>query len=163
MGILPTAVAAAVGAQRGRKAKNGVLRETGLENRSRPENRWIRLEIALRAFFSKCRNPKIPKASNKCAKNVRKTKQIKNKKRNGSGKVLPGSRQVRVDQNCAPNPMECLPEPKTPKKKKTKMPRTPPHSYPHVGVYYTCIIPGRRIDLTFRSFFQRPVPCIISL
>ncbi len=47
----------------GRKAKNAVLRETGLENRSRPENRWIRLEIALRALFSKCRNPKIPKKS----------------------------------------------------------------------------------------------------
>ena len=38
---------------------------------------------------------------------------IKQMFRNGSRKMLPRPRDLRVDQNCAPNPMECLPEPKT--------------------------------------------------
>ena len=60
LGILPTAVtAAAVGAQRG-LAKNGVLRETGLEKRSRINNGTVLREILLRAIFLQFRNPKIP-------------------------------------------------------------------------------------------------------
>ena len=51
LGILPTA--AAVGAQRGRKAKNGVRRETYLEKRSRIKNGTVLREISLRAFFAK--------------------------------------------------------------------------------------------------------------
>ena len=50
-------------------------------------------------FFEKCRSARKSK-SKKCQKIVR----------NGSGKVLPGSRQVRTGQNCVANPMECLSE-----------------------------------------------------
>ena len=46
-------------------------------------------------FFEKCRKAKNEKSGN-CRKIVR----------NGSGKVLPGSRQVRMGQNCVANPME---------------------------------------------------------
>ena len=63
-------------------------------------------------FFEKWQSTKNTKSRN-CPKIVR----------NGYGKVLPGSREVRMDQNCAPSPMECLPDPKTTPKIE-KIPKT---------------------------------------
>ena len=56
-------------------------------------------------FLKNVETPKLqnPENPRKCQKVVQ----------NGSTKVLPGSRQVRTGQNCVPNPMETLPDPKT--------------------------------------------------
>ena len=70
LGILPTAAVAvaavavaAVAAQRGRKAENGFIHETGLELRSRIKNGVVLREISLRVFFVKIRNPRNLKKS----------------------------------------------------------------------------------------------------
>ena len=74
-------------------------------------------------FFQPPPSPSSPPPSSSAPKGSENPKIV----RNGSGKVLPGSRQVRMDQNCVPNPMECLPDPKTPIKnsKTPKIHRNP--------------------------------------
>ena len=83
------------------------------------------IDFSKNVEISNIQNPENPK---NCRKVVR----------NGSGKVLPGSRQVRMRQNCVPNPMECLPEPKTPVKnskhpKICENPENPGFSYFPIG------------------------------
>ncbi len=88
---------------------------------------WVLREILLRIFFirnSESQNPKNPGVHFfKKDEPPRFSREGAPPAERGAGKVLLGSRQVRMGQKCVPNPMETFPDPK-----EIKNPKIPENS-----------------------------------